>query len=111
MPFSKELMKGAAELIVLQALCDHGESYGYQLVQTIADTNNNIFEMQEGTLYPILYRLESKGLVTSQKRTAPSGKERRYYTITKSGKKVLAERLGEFQSFMRAMKNALSLSV
>lgn len=110
MQFSKELLKGAAEIIVLQALKSHGAQYGYQLIQTIAQSSENVFEFQEGTLYPILYRLEDHGYVTSAERAAPSGKTRRYYTLTKKGLKQLAEKTKEAGLFVHGMKRALNLS-
>lgn len=107
MSFSKELMKGAAEAIVLQALHEHGESYGYELIQTIAKESDDLFAFREGTLYPLLYRLESRGYVTSERQTAPSGKERRYYVITSKGRTLLKERSAEYAKFFKALKQSL----
>lgn len=107
MYFSKELLKGTMEVIVLNALKESGESYGYQLVKTINEASHNIFELQEGTLYPLLYRLEDKKYIKSIKKMAPTGKERRYYSITSSGKKVLGERRAELQVFIKAVHQAL----
>ncbi|NBS41209.1 PadR family transcriptional regulator [bacterium] len=110
MQFSKELLKGTAEIIVLQALKAHGAQYGYQLIQTIAQSSDNVFELQEGTLYPILYRLEDRGYVTSDEREAPSGKTRRYYTITQNGVKQLKEKTKEIGAFVRGVTHALRLA-
>ena len=110
MQFSKEMMKGAAEAIVLQAL-DTSDAYGYELITRIAETSDNVFEFQEGTLYPLLYRLEDRGLVKSYKTQAPSGKERRYYSITKDGRSFLASRTQEFKAFIAGLQQALHLSV
>lgn len=110
MQFSKEIMKGAAEIIVLRTLASDGEAYGYQLIKSIAESSKNIFEFQEGTLYPLLYRLESRGFVSSHKKTAPSGKERRYYIITKKGKNLLVEREKEFGLFTKGMTKLFHFS-
>lgn len=110
MQFSKEIMKGAAEIIVLRTLKDEGEAYGYQLIKSIAAQSKNIFEFQEGTLYPLLYRLEARGYVTSHKKQAPSGKERRYYEITKKGKGLLAERETELGLFTKGMSKLFHFS-
>ena len=110
MKFSKEVMKGAADVIVLQALHDLGEAYGYQLVTAIAETSDTIFEFQEGTLYPLLYRLEDKGLIKSKKKTTASGKERRYYKLSATGKTVLKARTAEYKSFVKGMTGVLNLS-
>ena len=111
MQFSKEMIKGVAEIIVLQTLHDQGEAYGYQLTRALAKTSNNIFELQEGTLYPLLYRLEFKGLVTSSIQPAPSGKERRYYKITLKGKKLLQDRSMELSTLLRGIKQVLHLQI
>lgn len=110
MHFSKELLKGTVEIIVLNTLHELGESYGYQLVKAINAASGNLFELQEGTLYPLLYRLEDKDYITSTKKRAPSGKERRYYSITTKGKKELASRRSELSLFMKGLKQALRLS-
>lgn len=111
MKFSKELMKGAAELLVLKALQESEEAYGYELIRSIAGSSQNLFEFQEGTLYPLLYRLEAKGYVVSKKKIAESGKERRYYSLTKSGSKVLKEGTGELAIFFGGLKSALNFAV
>ena len=111
MKFSSELLKGTAELLVLQILLKNGESYGYELVRSIAETSNNVFEFQEGTLYPLLYRLEARGYVESSKRLSPTGKDRRYYKITTPGTAVLNERRTELGAFVRGLSASLDLAV
>lgn len=111
MKFSSELLKGTAELLVLQILAKNGESYGYELVRSIAETSNNVFEFQEGTLYPLLYRLEARGFVESTKKLSPNGKERRYYRITTSGTAVLKDRRAELGAFVQGLSAALDLAV
>jgi PadR family transcriptional regulator PadR len=111
MQFSKEMIKGVAEIIVLQTLSELGDSYGYQLTRAIAESSNNIFEFQEGTLYPLLYRLEFKGLVTSTVKQAPSGKDRRYYKITKKGSALLRDRTAELGELLKGLKQVLRVSL
>jgi PadR family transcriptional regulator, regulatory protein PadR len=110
MSINKELLKGAIEAIVLQCLHDDGEAYGYELVQRIAQQSENIFAFQEGTLYPLLYRMEDRGYVTSTRKIATSGKERRYYKITPAGKTFLKGRRKEFDTLFRALKTSLHFS-
>lgn len=111
MPFSKQLMKGVTETIVLHSINQLGEAYGYQLAQAIKEQGGGILEMQEGTLYPLLYRLEDKDLVKSIIKQAPSGKNRRYYSLTAKGKKLLVENKQELKSFFLGVRGALNLSV
>ena len=110
MQFSKEILKGALDVVVLKALSTYGESYGYQLIQHINHDSDGIFELREGTVYPLLYRLEDQKLVSSHRKFTPQGKERRYYKLTKAGEKLLQSRLGEYRSFLQAMKQTLQLA-
>lgn len=107
MALNKELLKGAIEAVVLQALADDGEAYGYELIQRIAKQSNDVFTFQEGTLYPLLYRIEDRGYVTSTRKVATSGKERRYYAITPAGKTFLNGRRDEFNTLFNALKTSL----
>ncbi len=111
MKFSSELLKGTAELLVLQILAKHGESYGYELVRSIAESSNNVFEFQEGTLYPLLYRLEARGFIGSEEKLSPTGKKRRYYSITSSGAATLKVRRTELGAFVQGLSTALDLAV
>lgn len=110
MDFSKEILKGNIEVIVLQALHELGEAYGYQLLSTIQEMSDDIFKFQESTLYPLLYRLEEKKLLESDRKKAPSGKERRYYHLTSKGKKVLAGKRVEIGRFIVGIEKILKLS-
>ena len=111
MQFSKEILKGALDVVVLKALSTYGEAYGYQLIQHINHDSDGVFELREGTVYPLLYRLEDQKLITSHRKLTPQGKERRYYKLTKAGAKLLDERVKEYGAFLKAMKQALHLSV
>ncbi len=89
MKIERELMRGAGPTAVLQLLSAH-EMYGYQLVETLAQRSDGVLAMGQSTLYPMLYNLEAKGLIEAQWRTADSGRDRKYYRLTGSGKKKLA---------------------
>lgn len=105
MQFSTLIMKGMADLIVLRMLDKYGESYGYQLIERISEESQDLFAFREGTLYPLLYRMERDGLVISKRKTALNGKERRYYSITSTGKKNLRSRSKEFAGFMQGLRS------
>lgn len=109
MKFSKETLKGASEIIVLQELQRLEEAYGYSLLKSITESSNQVFDFKIGTLYPLLYRLEAKGYVKSWLKTAPSGKERRYYALTMAGKKFLQTKTREYTIFLNGMKAVLEL--
>ena len=84
MKIERELMHGAGPAAVLQLL-DQREMYGYQLVEALARQTDGILAMGQSTLYPMLYNLESKGLIRSKWREAQSGRQRKYYTLTRKG--------------------------
>jgi len=89
--YERQLKKGIYEILVLNIL-EEKEKYGYQLLQELKNKGGEMFAMKEGTLYPILYRLEDDGLVTSCW-SEPKGKEvsRKYYSITSKGKEELED--------------------
>ena len=87
--YERQLKKGILEILVLQLLLKE-KMYGYQMILCMKEKSQGMFEMKEGTLYPILYRLEDDGLVESQW-SVPQNKEtsRKYYCLTEKGKEQL----------------------
>lgn len=100
--YSKELLKGAADTLVLSAFAE-GEKYGYQVVKELERRSEGFFRLKEGTLYPILHRLEKQGLLVGRWATMPNGSERRYYGLTSKGEAVLSDKLTEWETFVRAV--------
>ncbi len=88
MKIEREMMRGAGPTAVMQLLAQ-GEMYGYQIVESLASRSNGVFKLGQSTLYPMLYNLEAKGLVTSRHVDAENGRVRRYYRLTVKGKKKL----------------------
>jgi PadR family transcriptional regulator PadR len=79
------MKKGTAELVVLHLLRS-GRKYGYQIAQEISTRSQGLFTLQEGSLYPTLYRLEKNGYVAAQTEFSPNQQRiRKYYSITKEG--------------------------
>lgn len=89
MKIERELMRGAGPTAVLQLLSAK-EMYGYELVDALSKRSNGVLAMGQSTLYPLLYNLESKGLIKATWRTSDSGRERKYYRLTPKGTKRLA---------------------
>lgn len=105
MKFNKELLKGSTNLLVL-SLLEKENMYGYQMIKKIQEQSNNLFEFQEGTLYPILHSLEEKGLITSYW-DETGNKKRKYYSITKKGKEQLKEKKEEWKIFSNGINQVL----
>ena len=88
--FNKEVKSGLLSMLVLLAIDkDPKPSYGYRIIKTLERTSKGKFKFQEGTIYPILSSLSSKGLLSSYWGDAPEGPRRKYYKLTPNGKKAL----------------------
>ena len=94
----KSLMSGSTTLLILSLLAGE-EMYGYQMITELARRSSRVFELKEGTLYPILHGLEAEGLVSVRERKSPEGRSRKYYRITRKGRKALDARKEEWAVF------------
>ena len=103
---TRELKRGSLELIVLHLL-SLGEAYGYEIVTTLTARTNGSLEVTDGTLYPVLYRLERAGFVGVRWETPARGVPRKYYQLTKSGRAELARLRHEWNTFASAMASLL----
>lgn len=97
MKVSRELLKGSTNMIIL-SLLEKENMYGYQMIKELSQKSNNVFEFQEGTLYPILHSLEEKNYIISYWDEI-GNKRRKYYSITTEGKKHLKEKKEEWKIF------------
>jgi PadR family transcriptional regulator, regulatory protein PadR len=86
----KELIAASTEPLIL-SLLSKGESYGYALIQEIKKLSKDEIEWTDGMLYPVLHRMEEKGLIESRWGESETGRKRKYYSIKKDGKKALQE--------------------
>lgn len=106
---TRELKRGSLELIVLHLLSS-GEAYGYEIVSKLSERTRGALEITDGTLYPVLYRLERGGFVTVRWETPQRGVPRKYYRLTPEGAAEL-RRLGrEWTTFADAMKRLIGAS-
>lgn len=102
----RHLMRGAATALVLLILRDR-PSYGYQIVQDIRSRSKDLFDFSEGTVYPLLYGLESDGVIKGQWEDGIGERRRRVYRLTAKGKKELARRLAAWERYEKGMRIAL----
>ena len=83
--YEKQMKKGVLEMLVLKLLLNEPK-YGYQIIQEMKEKSEEVFLLKDGTLYPILYRLEDDGLVESEwSETEGRQVPRKYYRITSKG--------------------------
>jgi PadR family transcriptional regulator PadR len=102
----RELKRGSLELVVLHLL-EPGEAYGYEIVAKLTERTNGALEITDGTLYPVLYRLERSGFVTVRWETPERGVPRKYYRLTGAGHDELARLTEEWTTFAEAMAKLL----
>jgi len=108
MKFERELLKGVAPVVVLEIL-SRGQMYGYELSEAIEQRSGNILTLGRGTLYPLLYNLEAKGLVAAEWQESENKRKRRYYSITGKGKDQLAHQKEQWLQLQQGVKLVFGL--
>lgn len=106
MIINKSLLTGSTTLLILKLL-DDKDMYGYQMIEELAKRSDNTFSLKAGTLYPLLHSLEEQGIVISYDRNVDSARIRKYYRITKKGKKMLNEKKEEWENYSSAVNRVL----
>lgn len=103
----KRYMALGTSMLVLKLL-EQEDMYGYQVIKELEKRSENVFSLQEGTLYPILHTLEQQGAVTSYQQTAETGRTRKYYSLTTKGRKLLSEKEQEWTTYESAVNQVLT---
>jgi DNA-binding PadR family transcriptional regulator len=106
----KDLVAASATPLVLAILAD-AESYGYAILKRVRELSGGELEWTDGMLYPLLHRLSRLGYVTTEWRTPPEGRRRRYYAITDGGRAALAEQQRQWATVTRAMSDIWRASI
>ncbi len=104
--FNKELKRGTLEMVLLNLISER-QMYGYELASTLEKKGGSLFRIKEGTLYPILYRLEKAGYIEARWETLERGVPRKYYRLTGLGRKYMDARLAEWKEFTTAIGRLL----
>jgi transcriptional regulator len=103
------LKKGTAELLVLAQL-EQGPSHGYDIARRIEARSGGAVSFNVASLYPVLYRLENRGLISGRWVEKAGQRRRRYYQLTPSGRKSLAAQRASWGAFMMGVQDAAGLS-
>ena len=107
-PFSKELKKGSADLLIL-ALIEKRARHGYEIGRLIEERSQGALSYHIASLYPTLYRLEDEGLVLGRWVEKAGQRRRRYYKITPAGRQKLASERSVWQNFFLALDRVAGL--
>lgn len=108
MGIDKNLVQGSMGLMIMHLL-EEKDMYGYEMINVLRSKSNNVFELKAGTLYPLLHTLENKGFLSSYEDDS-SGKTRKYYKLTQSGRKQVTQKKEEWNEYQIAVANVLSFS-
>lgn len=109
MAIDKSLLTGSMTMLILKLLSEK-DMYGYEMIDTLRKKSQNVFELKAGTLYPLLHGLEEKGMLKVYEQEF-LGKTRKYYSITKEGKKLLKSKTEEWKEYSGAIANVLAMGV
>ena len=104
MHIDKDLVAASATPLVLAILAE-SESYGYAILKRVRALSGGELEWTDGMLYPLLHRLRRLGYVTTEWRTSPEGRRRKYYMVTDDGRAALADQQRQWAMVTRALND------
>jgi PadR family transcriptional regulator, regulatory protein PadR len=103
-----DILQGTLDLIVLKTLDTLGPTHGYGIAVRLQQVSANILQLNQGTLYPALLRLEQKGWIRSEWGESENKRRARFYSLTKAGKKQLGEERANWERFAGVMQRVLA---
>jgi len=97
-----DLLQGTLDLLILRTLTG-GAAHGHAIAKYIQRTSEDLLQVETGSLYPALHRLEAKGWIEASWELSDKGKRARYYKLTREGRKQLSSERSKWDAFARAM--------
>ncbi len=104
------LFKGSLTTIVLKLLSEQDKMYGYEITKKVKELSRGGLVLTEGALYPALHKLEAEGLLSVSTENI-GNRPRKYYSLTKTGKKQVVNKLADLQDFFLQMQSLLNLQL
>jgi transcriptional regulator len=102
MPTKTDLLQGTLDLLILKVVAQ-GPLHGYGIAQKILLTSKEMLQVQQGSLYPALHRLQRKGLLKSEWKESGNGPMAKFYSLTAAGRKQLQEEMAQWQRYTGAV--------
>lgn len=100
------MLKGTLDMLILQVLCE-GPRHGYAVTQRIEELTDEVLRVEEGSMYPALYRMEQRGWVGSTWKKSDKGRRARVYRITDEGRSRLPEEAANWARFAQAVAKVM----
>jgi PadR family transcriptional regulator len=101
-----EILQGTLDMLVLRTLL-FGPAHGHTIAHAIERSSEDVLQIEHGSLYPALYRLESKGLIAAFWGTSENNRKAKYYRLTPAGRKHLTEARSRWESMVQAVGRVL----
>ncbi len=105
-----DLLQGTLDLMVLKTLATMSEQHGYGIARRIERVSGNAVLLNQGTIYAALVRLQQRGWITAEWGVSDNNRKAKFYSITKCGRKQLAEDVDYWQRLAGVMGNVLAMS-
>ena len=105
-PLQGEMLQGTLDLLVLRTLAV-GPAHGHTIAHVIERQSDDVLQVEHGSLYPALHRLEDRGWIASFWGTSENNRKARYYRLTPAGRKQLSEQTNRWDAIVRAVNRVL----
>jgi PadR family transcriptional regulator PadR len=105
-PLQGELLQGTLDLLILKTLV-LGPAHGHTIAHAIEHRSDEVLQVEHGSLYPALHRLEARGWIASFWGTSENNRKARYYRLTRAGRQQLAQQTGRWEQLVRAINRVL----
>jgi PadR family transcriptional regulator PadR len=105
-PLDADLVQGTLDLLILQTLAP-GQAHGHSIAQVIEHRSDEVLQVEHGSLYPALHRLEDRGWISSYWGTSENNRRARFYRLTPAGRRQLARQATRWEQLVRAISRVL----
>lgn len=106
---ANDLFTGTLDILVLKAV-SWGPRHGYAIGRWIRETTDDVLDVQEGVLYPALHRLEKRDLLSEEWRATDTGRQAKFYTLTRTGRSHLKAEVTRWTRFTNAVQIAITMT-